>query len=77
MPSLAMAVLCLAGSPGTILSSAGVFATNPREAPGTVAWREAVPVGHTDLTPAEVHAVVQQMGTHYKGNRCGFLGQCC
>lgn len=52
----------------------GVFATNPREAPGTVAWREAIPVGHTDLTQEEVHSVVQQMGQQYKGNRCVRIG---
>ena len=52
----------------------GVFATNPREAPGTVAWREAIPLGRTDLSPAEVHALVQQMGAQYKGNRCA---SCC
>ncbi|KAL4445307.1 hypothetical protein ABPG77_011132 [Micractinium sp. CCAP 211/92] len=55
----------------------GVFATNPREAPGTVAWREAVPVGHTDLSPAEVHAVVQQMGQQYRGNRYHLLQMNC
>lgn len=48
-----------------------MFATNPREAPGTVSWREAVPVGHTDLTQEEVHTLVQRMGQQYKGNRCG------
>ena len=57
----------------------GVFATNPREAPGTVAWREAIPVGHTDLGQDEVHALVQRMGQQYKGNRCGgaAAGRCC
>lgn len=49
----------------------GVFATNPREAPGTVAWREAVPVGFTDMSQEEVHTLVQRMGQEYKGNRWG------
>lgn len=47
-----------------------MFATNPREAPGTVAWREAVPVGFTDMSQEEVHTLVQRMGQEYKGNRC-------
>ncbi|EFN55274.1 hypothetical protein CHLNCDRAFT_13602, partial [Chlorella variabilis] len=55
----------------------GVFATNPRHAPGTVAWREAIPVGHCDLSPAEVHAVVQQMGAQYRGNRYHLLQMNC
>lgn len=55
----------------------GVFATNPREAPGTVAWREAIPVGYTDMSPAEVHAVVQQMGAQFKGNRYHLLQMNC
>lgn len=55
--------------PGHEYDAPGVFATNPREAPGTVSWREAVPVGRTDLSPAEVHAVVQEMGQQYRGNR--------
>ena len=36
-----------------------------------MSWRESVPLGRTRLSPAEVHAVVQQMGLQYKGNRCG------
>ena len=61
-------------SSGHEYDAPGVFATNPREAPGTVSWREAVPVGHTDLSPAEVHAVVQQMGQQFRGNRWGDCG---
>lgn len=55
----------------------GVFATNPREAPGTVTWREAIEVGTTDLTPAEVHEVVLQMGATYRGNRYHLLQMNC
>lgn len=62
---------CRLTSAGHEFDTPGVFATNPREAPGTVAWREAVPVGFTDLSQEEVHALVQRMGQEYKGNRCG------
>lgn len=55
----------------------GVFATNPREAPGTVAWREAVPVGFTDMSQEEVHTLVQRMGQEYKGNRYHLLQMNC
>lgn len=48
----------------------GVFATNPREAPGTVAWREAVPVGHTDLTQ------VGPWGGRGSAGRCAYRGHC-
>ena len=35
-----------------------------------MAWREAVPVGFTDMSQEEVHTLVQRMGQEYKGNRC-------
>ena len=57
------------GHAGHEFDAPGVFATNPRQAPGTVAWREAVPIGHTHLSQAEVHALVQEMGAQFKGNR--------
>lgn len=55
----------------------GVFATNPREAPGAVLFREAVPMGETDLTPQQVQALVQRMGEAYKGNRYHLLQSNC
>lgn len=72
VPALLLTRPRMPGSPfaGHEFDAPGVFATNPRHAPGTVAWREAIPVGHCDLSPAEVHAVVQQMGAQYRGNRC-------
>ena len=45
----------------------GVFATHPRAAPGA-AWREAIPIGHTSLSQAQVYELVQEMGREYKGN---------
>ena len=42
-----------------------------------MAWREAIPLGRTDLSPAEVHALVQQMGAQYKGNRHAAAACCC
>lgn len=55
----------------------GVFATHPRAAPGTVQWREAILVGRTHLSPAEVYALVQGMGQEYKGNRYHLLQMNC
>jgi len=55
----------------------GVFATNPREAPGAVYFRESVHMGETDLTPAQVQQLVQQMGSHYKGNAYHLLQKNC
>jgi hypothetical protein len=55
----------------------GVFATHPRLAPGTVALREALLVGHTTLTPTEVYELVQNMGNEYKGNKYHLLQMNC
>lgn len=55
----------------------GVFATRPRSAPGTVAWREAVLVGRTSLSPTQVYELVQAMGQEYKGNRYHLLQMNC
>lgn len=55
----------------------GVFATNPREAPGAVTWREAVLVGETSLSASQVHEAVQAMGQEYKGNRYHLLQVNC
>lgn len=57
--------------------AAGVFATNPREAPGTVTWRQAIDLGETSLAPAEVYAIVQQMGVEYRGNAYHLLQMNC
>ncbi|GBF94663.1 hypothetical protein Rsub_07399 [Raphidocelis subcapitata] len=55
----------------------GVFATAPREAPGAVMFRTQIPMGQTDLTPAQVQALVRQMGQHYKGNTYHLLQSNC
>eukprot|EP00887_Chlorella_sp_A99_P002556 scaffold6.g2556.t1 len=55
----------------------GVFATNPREAPGTVTFREPVLVGRTSLLPSQVYEVVQDMGSQYRGNRYHLLQMNC
>ncbi|GAB4820977.1 hypothetical protein N2152v2_008023 [Parachlorella kessleri] len=55
----------------------GVFATSPKQAPGTVTFRESVPIGETSLSPQEVHAVVQQMGRTYRGNQYHLLQMNC
>lgn len=55
----------------------GVFATNPRDPPGAVVFRESIYMGETDLTQAEVLTLVQNMGTEYKGNRYHLLQRNC
>ncbi|KAL0034365.1 hypothetical protein WJX77_011255 [Trebouxia sp. C0004] len=40
----------------------GVFATNPKDAPGPVLFRESVLVGHTQMSPQHVQQAVQEMG---------------
>ncbi|KAI3428737.1 hypothetical protein D9Q98_007560 [Chlorella vulgaris] len=56
----------------------GVFATKPHEAPGqNVAFRESILCGYTDLPREQVHAVVQQLGAQYKGNRYHLLQMNC
>lgn len=62
---------------GHEFNAPGVFATHPRCAPGTVAWREAIHLGRTSLTPAEVYELVQSMGMEYKGNRYHLLQMNC
>ncbi|GIL72375.1 hypothetical protein Vretimale_4154 [Volvox reticuliferus] len=55
----------------------GVFATNPRDAPGQVVFRESIPMGETDLTQQEIHHLVQRMGNDYKGNNYHLLQRNC
>ncbi len=55
----------------------GVFATAPRAAPGTLAFREAVRIGTTPLSPAQVQRVVRAMGSEYKGNSYHLLERNC
>lgn len=53
----------------------GVFYTEPKAAPGTVACRESILVGRTSLSPQAVYQLIQSMGQEYKGNRYHLL-QC-
>lgn len=55
----------------------GIFATNPRDPPGQVVFRESIYLGDTDLTQAEVLQLVQTMGAEYKGNRYHLLQRNC
>ncbi|KAG1681599.1 hypothetical protein FOA52_014107 [Chlamydomonas sp. UWO 241] len=55
----------------------GVFATNPRDPPGQVVFRESIYMGDSDLTRTEVQQLVQAMGTEYKGNRYHLLQRNC
>lgn len=55
----------------------GVFATNPREAPGAVIFRESISMGDTNLSPQQVQALVQSMGQQYRGNRYHLLQRNC
>lgn len=55
----------------------GVFATNPKDAPGPVLFRESVLVGHTQMSPQRVQQAVQEMGEQYKGNAYHLLQRNC
>ncbi|KDD76939.1 hypothetical protein H632_c60p1 [Helicosporidium sp. ATCC 50920] len=55
----------------------GVFATTPRQAPGTLTWRQAIDLGPTSLSPAQVYEVVQRMGSTYRGNAYHLLQMNC
>jgi len=56
----------------------GIFATEPRDAPGQAVYRESVDMGCTDLTPEEVHQLVLALGRDwYKGNRYHLLQRNC
>ncbi|KAL0049579.1 hypothetical protein WJX82_005353 [Trebouxia sp. C0006] len=55
----------------------GVFATNPKDAPGPVLFRENVLVGHTQMSPQRVQQAVQEMGEQYKGNAYHLLQRNC
>lgn len=57
--------------------AAGVFATNPRQAPGTVTFREAILLGETSLSARQVYAVVQELGQEFRGNAYHLLQQNC
>ncbi|MEW5300325.1 MAG: hypothetical protein WDW38_008243 [Sanguina aurantia] len=55
----------------------GVFATNPRDAPGQVQFRESLHMGNSNLTQAEIHQLVQKLGGAYKGNSYHLLQRNC
>lgn len=55
----------------------GVFATNPKDAPGPVLFRESVLVGYTSMSPQHVQQAVQEMGEQYKGNAYHLLQRNC
>ncbi|PNW69915.1 hypothetical protein CHLRE_17g698100v5 [Chlamydomonas reinhardtii] len=55
----------------------GIFATNPRDAPGQVVFRESILMGETHLSQAEIHALVQRMGNDYKGTNYHLLQRNC
>lgn len=55
----------------------GIFACEPRGAPGGVLFRESIPVGETDLTQSEIHSLIQHMGHDYKGNKYHLLQRNC
>lgn len=40
-------------------------------------FRESIPLGETDLTQSEVHALIQTMGMDYKGNKYHQLQRNC
>ena len=64
-------------APRLLRAAPGVFATSPRCAPGTVTFRESIPIGQTSLLPAEVYSLVQQMGQSYRGNQYHLLQMNC
>ncbi|KAJ9515427.1 hypothetical protein QJQ45_016430, partial [Haematococcus lacustris] len=55
----------------------GVFATNPRDAPGLVVFRESIYMGETDLSQEEVQQLIYKMGQEFKGNRYHLLQRNC
>ncbi|GLC72500.1 hypothetical protein PLESTF_001254200 [Pleodorina starrii] len=55
----------------------GIFATNPRDAPGQVIFRESIPMGETDMSQQDIHRLVQRMGNDYKGNSYHLLQRNC
>mmetsp|Transcript_12596 Transcript_12596/g.35384 ORF Transcript_12596/g.35384 Transcript_12596/m.35384 type:complete len:197 (-) Transcript_12596:100-690(-) len=58
-------------------TSSGIFATNPRDAPGPVIFRESIVVGETTLSQQEVQQLVHSMGETYKGNKYHLLERNC
>jgi deubiquitinase DESI2 len=55
----------------------GVFATEPRDAPGAI-FRESIELGPTSLSPDQVYSLVQELGrTKYKGNAYHLLQLNC
>ena len=51
--------------------------SHDKSTPLLVVFRETVYMGDTDLTQAEVLALVQKMGTDFKGNRYHLLQRNC
>ena len=58
-------------------NTSGIFATNPRDAPGPVIFRESIVVGETTLSQAEVQQAVYALGETFKGNSYHLLERNC
>jgi len=58
-------------------NTSGIFATNPRDAPGPVIFRESVVVGETTLSQSEVQQAVYALGETFKGNSYHLLERNC
>eukprot|EP00873_Tetraselmis_striata_P001339 jgi/Tetstr1/421603/TSEL_012544.t1 len=58
-------------------NTSGIFATNPRDAPGPVQFRESIVIGETTLSQQEVQLLVHRLGETFKGNRYHLLERNC
>mmetsp|Transcript_17315 Transcript_17315/g.41372 ORF Transcript_17315/g.41372 Transcript_17315/m.41372 type:complete len:119 (-) Transcript_17315:1744-2100(-) len=47
----------------------GLFATEPRNPPGNVRFRESIEIGTTLLSPGKVQEVICRLGEEYTGKR--------
>lgn len=62
---------------GHSYDSSGLFATEPRNPPGQVYFRDSVDMGTINLSPQEVQDIVMALGEEYKGNKYHLLRTNC
>mmetsp|Transcript_4270 Transcript_4270/g.10713 ORF Transcript_4270/g.10713 Transcript_4270/m.10713 type:complete len:183 (+) Transcript_4270:340-888(+) len=62
---------------GHSYDTSGLFATEPRQPPGTVKFRESIEMGSITLSPHEVQAVVASLSDEYRGSAYHLLNTNC
>ncbi|KAJ3695549.1 hypothetical protein LUZ60_000926 [Juncus effusus] len=56
--------------------STGIFESEPRQCPG-FSFRKSILIGQTDMSPREIHILIDNMGASYTGNVYNLISKNC